>query len=396
MLGHYLPQSYLERFTSRGRLHVFDRATGKARRDSPRNVAAITDYYVLTSPSGDRDESIEHGLLSMVESAAHPALSRLARLEAISDEEHDIIATFLAFLCTRLPSFEATYAKANEQLGREFFRRAAGTPERAGKFLASHRKSFPYQPEEFAAFVNSEALRFPPDKAQRIQLMIEHSEPLIAGFKSMDWWLWHATGSRRFLTSDAPFGFIPLEGAPPTYGELSPRVLKFIALTPEACLMLADRQRDQPFLTTKEMDDDGVRDISAGIALAATRLVIARDRADLDAAIEETGLRSSTFTPRTGVVDWSDTVEERSFSLSVRIHHDTKFPLHLPLEWTCRSCGSTWLAQFSVTNDLAATNPRAYVEWLDTPCLTCSQPPRRTKSRLAGEEPVQVSLPPDE
>jgi hypothetical protein len=55
MLGHYLPQMYLARFTSHKRLHVFDRTTGKLRRDSTRNVAAITDYYLLTTPTGERD-----------------------------------------------------------------------------------------------------------------------------------------------------------------------------------------------------------------------------------------------------------------------------------------------------------------------------------------------------
>src|SRR5258706_6443792 len=173
MLAHYLPQCYLEAFTTAKRLHVFDRDTGKLRRDAPRNVAAITDYYILTGASGEREEHIEHGLLANLEGAAAPVLRRLARCESISDEEHDVVATFLAFLCTRIPAFAATYAQLHNELGQEFFRSAAVTPARAAKFVAAHAPSAPYSAEEFYTFVHSGALSLPPDQRERIQLMIE-------------------------------------------------------------------------------------------------------------------------------------------------------------------------------------------------------------------------------
>ena len=162
MLAHYLPRCYLDAFTAEQRLHVFDRDTGKLRRDTPKNVAAITDYYILRTESGEREERIEHGLLANLEASALPVLRRLANCEAISDQEHDIAATFFAFLCTRVPAFEETYAELNNHLGKEAFRRAAGTPDRAARFVAEHPKTFPYRAAEFCAFVNSEALSFPP------------------------------------------------------------------------------------------------------------------------------------------------------------------------------------------------------------------------------------------
>jgi hypothetical protein len=367
MLAHYLPRCYLDSFTSAKRLHVFDRATGKLRRDSPKNVAGITDYYILTTESGEREESVEHGLLADIEGAAAPVLRRLANCEVISDHEHDVAATFLAFLCTRIPAFEETYAELNNQIGQEFFRRAAGTPERAEQFLARHRKTFPYSVAEFCDFVNSEALSFPPDKSERIRLMIELAAPLIVAFKNMDWWLWRARDTRRFITSDAPFGLLPLPGALPAYGELSPNVLRFVSISSEVCLMLADRKGATPFLGAKDLDDDGVREVNAAIALGAVRLVIARDRDELEAVLKETELRSSTFKPRTQVVNWDDTVEERSFGLDVRIHHDTCFPLELPMAWTCLGCGTSGAEVFAISRELLPVQPRAYTEWLDRP-----------------------------
>jgi hypothetical protein len=395
MLAHYLPRCYLDAFTRDKRLFVFDRATGKLRRDSPMNVAAITDYYIVTNEAGERDGSVEHGLLSDVEFAASPLLRRLARGEAISDEEHDVVATFLAFLCTRVPAFEETFAELNNQIAQEVFRRAAGTPKKAAVFLAAHPKTFPYSVSEFCNFVNSDELAFPPDKAERIRLMIELAEPLIEGFKSMDWWLCRAAESRRFITSDAPFGLLPLPGALPTYGELSPNVLRFLAISPDVCLMLADRQQEVPFLAVKDLDDEGVSQVNAAIALAAVRLVVARDRDELETVLNETALRSSTFKPQTKVVNWSD-VEERSFGLNVRIHHDTGFPLELPISWTCVTCATTDAEVFAISSDLEPVNPDAYSEWLDHPCNVCGRRPRDTRSTLGGEELLHLTLPPDE
>jgi hypothetical protein len=395
MLAHYLPRCYLDAFTAEQRLHVFDRVTGKLRRDTPKNVAAITDYYILKTESGEREERIEHGLLADIETSASPVLRRLANCDPISDHEHDIAATFLAFLCTRIPAFEETYAQLNNHLGREVFRRAARTPERAAKFVADHPKTFPYSAAEFSTFANSETFTLPLDKRERIRLMIELAEPLIEGFKSMDWWLWRARGKRRFVTSDAPFGLLPLPGALPTYGELSPHILRFVAISPDVCLMLADRQRDLPFLTAKDLDDEGVRQVNMAISLAAVRLVIAQGRDELEEVLDETGLRASSFMPRTKVVNWEDATEEQSFGLDIRVHHDTKFPLELPVEWTCRNCATQTAEAFVISRDLTPVDPQAYSIWLDRPCSGCGRPPRRTSSPLGGEEFVNLAVPPD-
>ena len=159
--------------------------------------------------------------------------------------------------------------------------------------------------------------------------------------------------------------------------------------------MLADRKDEVPFLAAKDLDEDGVREVNAAIALGAVRLVIARDRSELEAVLDETELRSSSFKPRTQVVNWDDTVEERSFGLDVRIHHDTCFPLELPMPWTCLSCGTLGSEIFVISNDLAPAHPRAYAEWLDRPCSQCGRRPRDTRSTLGGEDLVELTLPPD-
>jgi hypothetical protein len=159
--------------------------------------------------------------------------------------------------------------------------------------------------------------------------------------------------------------------------------------------MLADRQREVPFLTAKDLDDDGVRQVNAAIALSAVRLVIARDRDELEGVLDETGLRTSSFVPRTKIVNWEDATEEESFGLDVRIHHDTQFPLEVPVEWTCRNCATRTTEVFTISDELLPLDQQAYSIWLDRPCSACGHPPRRTRSPLGGEEFVNLAFPPE-
>lgn len=218
---------YLKRFTESGFLVVYDRVTNKIRRDKPKNVATMKDFYIIESPEGVRDDSIEAAVLGGLEAEAAPLIDSLASGSTLSDLQLAALAKFLAFLCVRVPAFSESYAGLNQSLARVVFRRLAGTPERAAKFLARRRKSLPFSPDKFAAFVNSDALVIPPNKAERIHLMIEMSAPLIPAFQDMAWDVLLAPAGARFVTSDGPMGFIPLEGAPATYGELSRHVLKF-------------------------------------------------------------------------------------------------------------------------------------------------------------------------
>jgi hypothetical protein len=395
VIGHYLPQMYLRRFTRNGRLTVYDRVTGKLRRDKPRNVAAMTDFYILTDRVGKRDDSVESKFLAQIESHATPVLEVLCSLKPISDEQHGVMAVFVALLCTRIPSFAESYADLNQSLARVTFRRLAGTPERAKDFLARRRRSLPFDPERFSNFVNSDRLTISPDQSERIRLMIDMAGSAVSAFDQMDWTLMKAEPGSHFVTSDGPMGFVPLPGSLPTYGELSPNVLKFVALSPTVCLRLSDRREEQPVLAVHQTADDEVQQINAAIARAATRLIIGCEESHVEGILRATALRGTTFIPRTALVEWYDSVGNRSFLLSVRVHHDTEFPLLLPLDWSCEACSAVATQVLSVSSELKPTNPDQLTQWLDTPCEQCAQTPRHTRSKLSGEEPLHL-IPPED
>ena len=213
--------------------------------------------------------------------------------------------------------------------------------------------------------------------------MVTMAEPLITGFESMDWLVLRSTG-QRFITSDGPMGFIPLPGAPPIFGELTPNVQKFISLSPATCLMMTDRAGDQPTLAVRNVDTSRVREINLRIAAASTRLVIASQLDDLDDVLATTPLTPVLDEPRATIIEWFDPTLNRSFVISIRVQADAVFPLPLSLPWECRGCGNCATAEFIVANLSKAQNPRALSEWLNTPCRKCQKSPRVTGSRFTA------------
>jgi Protein of unknown function (DUF4238) len=327
MPAHYLPQMYLKRFTDGKRLHVYDRVLKSLRTDVPRNVATISDYYVISDDKGVPDNSVE-SFLSDIESKCSPVLDALVGCQPITDEQRAICAVFLALMCFRVPAFERAHAALSEGLTKLTMRRLAGTPASAAQLLSRSRTEVSFSPESLSDFVNAGLYKVQPHPNERIGYMLAKVKPLIAAFGGLDWLLLRSDGPARFITGDGPMGFWPLEGAPPTYGEATPGVLKFISLSPTICLMLRDRSANVPILAVKDLGAAYVAEINARIALAALRLVIGRGRGDVENVIKATKLADNNLVPSVGMVEWYDDQSNRSIILSHRVHHDTFIRLH--------------------------------------------------------------------
>lgn len=373
---------YLKRFLRDNRLHVYDRVLKQLRLDGLQSVATISDYYVMTDPDGGRDDSVESRLLSEIETKATPVLDALAKCESITDTQWDIAGIFLALLCTRVPAFEQAYTQIGEDLLKLTMRRLAGTPALAADLLARRRGSPSISPNALAHFVSEGNYSVRPHPNSRIQAMLDMAEPLISAFGDMDWWLLRNDGQARFITSDGPMGFVPQENAPPTYGERTSTVLKFVALSPDVCLMLCDKAGERPRLAIKAIDSDDVAGINARIARAATRLVIGRDREDVERVIAATDLAASDFIPSTRIVEWHDPALNQSITVGHRVHYDTRYPIRQQWPWSCKSCGATSAVTFVIASPTTAQDPAFYTEWLDTPCQGCGNTPRSTQTFL--------------
>jgi hypothetical protein len=376
---------YLKRFLRGKRLHVYDRKLKQLRPDGLRSVATISDYYVITDRNGKRDDSIESRLLADIEAKASPVLDALAQCESITDEQHEIAALFFAVLCTRVPAFEQAYTQIAEDLVKLTMKRLAGTPMLAADLLARRGTRTSITPEALAKFVSEGNYSVRPHQNERIRAMLDRAQPLVPVFADVDWWLLRSNGEAWFITSDGPMGFYPQQRSLPTYGELTTNVLKFISLSPAVCLMMRTKAAEQPILAIKTVSADDIDEINARIARASLRLVIGRDRVDVERVVSATELAESGFTPIARIVEWYDPLLNRSFSVSHRVHHDTQYPIRLEFPWTCKACDAASTAIFGIASPTTAEDPQLYTKWLDTPCSSCGKAPRSTQTFLTGK-----------
>gem|GEM_PF-7043686 len=386
MLAHYLPRMYLKRFLAGEELFVYDRVLRKIRASGLTRVASITDYYILTNEAGERDDSVEYKFFKQIEDSAAPVLDLLDNAAMISDEQGGIATVFFALLCTRVPAFERAYAELGDAFVKLTMRRVAGTPERAAAVLRGLDKPRPYSAAQFAEFVTQGRYTAKPSSNERISMMTTMAEPLIEAFESMDWWLLRSP-TERFVTSDGPMGFLPLSGAPQTYGELTPNVQKFITISPQTCLMLTDRAGEHPILATQTVDAQIAKEINRRIADASERFIIASQQQDLEQLLGT--LPPKEAEPRMSLIEWYDPRADSSFVISVRLNSDTEFPIVVPLMFRCESCGYYANVEFVVAGAQQAADSHALTDWLDTPCTNCGKTPRASGTRLT-DRPINM------
>jgi len=385
MPPHYLPRMYLKRFLRGGRLFVYDRELKSIRPDGLSSVATIGDYYVTTDAEGNRDNSVEDKFLSDIETKAAPVLDLLARCARVTNEQHLAAAMFFATLCRRVPGFEQAYNYIGDDVVKFTMQRLAGTPELAAELLKRRHAPASISPAALAKFVTKSEYIARPSATSRVFAMIDMARPLVTAFRDMDWWLLRSDSAARFVTSDGPMGFLPLDGAPPTYGEETSRVLKFIALSTDVCLMFADKAADKPTVGVKTVDPESVGAINERLAFAATRLIIGGDRADVESVVAATNLVESDFVPCSRVVEWHDPSVRQSFSISHRVHHDTTYPLRFEWPWICSYCGTPSTALPVLASSTTPEDPGWYTIWLDTPCAGCRMTPRNTRTFLTAK-----------
>ncbi len=104
---HYVPQWYLRRFASDGKVAVFDLQAGRLRLQSPRSVAFVDGLYDIDHAELPRRTT--ERLLSNIENLAARALRQAVTdgLVSLTDNQHEDLAMFLATQFIRVPGNRA-------------------------------------------------------------------------------------------------------------------------------------------------------------------------------------------------------------------------------------------------------------------------------------------------
>lgn len=191
---HYVPESYLNRFTdSNGRLHVRDMARNQQRYQTPNEVMAIGRYYrQIWAPTGIDPNILENGLASGIENDIKPVIDCL--IHSPEDLTDDYAATLLAYLeiqRIRVPR-QAAWAK---DLMRETIIRLA--------------------PADIATQIDSGEFQLTMKDSARFDYMRMAIGSIHLWLARMEWEIFEAEAGSSFITTDSPVSFYNPACPPP-------------------------------------------------------------------------------------------------------------------------------------------------------------------------------------
>lgn len=115
---HYLPQSYLARFTDEGtkegQFFVLEVESGRTFRTSPKNVAVELDFNRVDI-DGHPPDVIENALAPMEQKAVQAIANTVATGEFPNEDDYSSILNLICLIAVRNPFFRKSFNRAREQ-----------------------------------------------------------------------------------------------------------------------------------------------------------------------------------------------------------------------------------------------------------------------------------------
>jgi hypothetical protein len=216
---HYISKSYLQRFTEKSRLVVYDRNTDSfSQPQSPKKTTVVDHLYTFID-NEDRQRFELEAIFGIVESRAGTALKAVVSKAPLLAEDREYLALFMAMTAIRTPAAfaEARIVREKAEIARmklmfsseaeayKFIKNfePAGTPEAEIKRLAK------------AAFEMVEQGRFKvtvPEELAR-QSSLKNWSTVAQALYQRDWTVVHSPSAEdEYITSDSPVVFSPLKG----------------------------------------------------------------------------------------------------------------------------------------------------------------------------------------
>src|ERR1700733_7565782 len=116
---HYLPESYLKRFTRDKAFWVFDIQKKELRPQTPHDTGAIGYFNALEDKDGNRNFIIEEAL-SKIGGAIVGVMEKVDAREKLSEDDRHLLAHFVSLQMLRGPDFHDDMSKVNETLLKQF------------------------------------------------------------------------------------------------------------------------------------------------------------------------------------------------------------------------------------------------------------------------------------
>lgn len=285
---HHLPESYQAGFCSGDRIWVFDRSTGKFRRDKPVNVAVRTHDYTIYRDGDTKDTRVEK-FFAAVDGEAVPLIAKLRAQEQLTADERETFSWYLAYFATRVPRFRR-WVNEQETARRKLFDRehlkssaqlqaaidASHLPESERKEANAELMFAMLKSEEYSVSLNHDF---------QVRMLLEAGAELQPEMHNMNWFVAHASEGAQFVTSDNPIV------------ESASGVFVTFAVAADTAMMLVPTDAEKVRQFHKIMPDAMVHSTNIETARACEQVVLARDEKYLRRVIAESGIAGTSIAP---------------------------------------------------------------------------------------------------
>ena len=286
-LHHHLPQSYQAGFCEEGRLWVFDRATGRFRRDQPKNVGAITHDYTIDR-DGVKDTGVEE-LFARVDGDAVPIIAKLRQRQSLTADERQTFAWYVASFAARIPRFRR-WVNEHETARRKLFDRdhlksPAQLQELIDRSDLSDEERAGANAELMFEMLKSEEYTVSLNHNYQVRLTVETTIELQPRIHDLHWVVAHTRAEAQFVTSDNPVV------------EAQSGAFLTFPLASDAAMLLVPTNDDIVRIAHKDMPDDMVHMTNVETARASERIVLARDGDYLKRVVAGAGIEGAPAGP---------------------------------------------------------------------------------------------------
>jgi hypothetical protein len=287
-LHHHLPQSYQEGFCHDGRIVVFDRVTGRFRRDQPKNVAAITHDYTIYRDGGVKDTRVE-AFFARIDGTAVPIAKKLRAGVSLTADERQSFAWYLAYFAARVPRFERwlnEHETATRKLfDREHLRSPAQLQEVIDKAPLTGAERAGANAELMFQMLKSEEYTVAIDHNGRVKVLVEAGIDLMPKVHDLFWIVGHASDGSEFITTDNPLF------------EDSTGTLVTFPLAADTALLMMPMNADRRHNYDKDVPAEIVHATNLAAARASERLVLGRNESYLERVVAEAGITDHAPAP---------------------------------------------------------------------------------------------------
>jgi hypothetical protein len=289
---HFLPESYLLRFSHEGLVWVFDREQLEYRRQQPRNTAVIRNFYTIINAKAQKDYRIEQ-FLAGIEGKTAPIIAKLDAGESITANERIDLAKFIALLLTRTPKFEREITEIADRFHKIVAKEMIRDIETAAELLRRSGNDGSVTPESMLEFVQQEKFRMVGSRNIAVKTMLDQTKKITKEIVLMDWCVVHSDRP-GFVTTDSPLGFIVPDdlkrSGEPVLGLASSKVTKVIPLTHQTALLIGQCGLR---LGHFSVSDFQTRELNNAVVKECERFVIGRDKLCVRQAVRRSNIHKS-------------------------------------------------------------------------------------------------------